>query len=224
MKTNFYIDGYNLYYGCLKHTPFKWLDLKSLFADKILNIQNPKATLGVIKFFTADVKAKVATRGQLAQIAQNQYHRGLSQLYPDEISIIKGYYSLERANLPVFKQPPDKGDRVEVWRLEEKQTDVNIALEAYRDAAKGDIEQLVFVTNDSDIVPALIAIREDFGDAIKIGIIVPRIKNNHRPCNVSLSKFADWTRQHILNDELRKSQLPDQIPTRKKPIKRPDYW
>ena len=224
MKTNVYVDGYNLYYGCLKHSAYKWLDLKSLLADKILHTQDPDAELGIIKFFTADVKAKIASRGQAAQIAQFQYHRGLQQLYPDEISIIKGFYSLERANLPAYKKPPDKSDRVEVWRLEEKQTDVNIVLEAYRDACKGEIEQLVFVTNDSDIEPVLRAIREDFADTVRIGVVVPRLKSNHRPTNVSLSQYADWTRHHILEDELQNSQLPDQIPTRKKPIKRPDYW
>ncbi|MGQ0569072.1 MAG: hypothetical protein ACT4P5_06000 [Armatimonadota bacterium] len=27
MRTNVYVDGFNLYYGCLKDTPCKWLDL-----------------------------------------------------------------------------------------------------------------------------------------------------------------------------------------------------
>lgn len=27
MKTNVYVDGFNLYYGCLNKTPYKWLDL-----------------------------------------------------------------------------------------------------------------------------------------------------------------------------------------------------
>ena len=30
MKTNIYIDGFNLYYGCVKDTPYKWLDLAKL--------------------------------------------------------------------------------------------------------------------------------------------------------------------------------------------------
>lgn len=224
MRTNFYVDGYNLYYGCLKHTPYKWLDQKILLVDHILHSQDPNAELGVIKFFTADVKAKVASQGQRAQIAQQNYHRALEILYPDQIDIIKGYYSLERANLPVFKKPPDKSDRVAVWRLEEKQTDVNIAIEAYRDASKWLCQQLVFVTNDSDIEPSLRAIREDLGDTIRIGVVVPRREGNHRPPSESLSKYADWVRSYILEDELKLSQLPEQIPTPKKPIKRPDYW
>jgi len=30
MLTNVYVDGFNLYYGCLKGTPYKWLDLGAL--------------------------------------------------------------------------------------------------------------------------------------------------------------------------------------------------
>ena len=26
MRTQVYVDGFNLYYGALKDTPFKWLD------------------------------------------------------------------------------------------------------------------------------------------------------------------------------------------------------
>ena len=136
MKTNIYIDGYNLYYGCLKHSHDKWLDPQRLFFDLILRAQAPSSELVSIKFFTADIKAKIASNGQLAQQAQQTYHRALEQIYPDSIKIIKGYYSLEKARLPVYQKPPNKTDRVDIWKLEEKQTDVNIALEAYRAHAR----------------------------------------------------------------------------------------
>ncbi len=29
MRTNVYVDAFNLYYGCLKGTPYRWLDLVS---------------------------------------------------------------------------------------------------------------------------------------------------------------------------------------------------
>ncbi len=35
METTIYIDGYNLYYGCLKYSPYKWLDLVELFTRHI---------------------------------------------------------------------------------------------------------------------------------------------------------------------------------------------
>ncbi len=225
MKTNIYVDGYNLFYGCLKHSTDKWLDLKALFADNILHAQCPDSELCWIKFFTADIKAKIASRGQAAQHAQQNYHRALSELYPEIIQIIKGYYSLEKARLLSYQQPPDKNKRVDVWRLEEKETDVNIALEAYRDVAKGGIQQVVFVSNDTDLAPALRAIREDFDGYVKIGVVIPVRKTPHgRPGNQSLSQYADWTRRHITDDELSSCQMPEKIPTRKRPILKPDYW
>lgn len=30
LKTSVYIDGFNLYYGALKQTPYKWLDIGKL--------------------------------------------------------------------------------------------------------------------------------------------------------------------------------------------------
>lgn len=225
MKTIIYVDGYNLYYGCLKHSPDKWLDLEKLLYQRVVYPQNPASELVSIRFFTADIKAKVASNGQAAQEAQQRYHRALCTLYPERIDIIKGYYSLEKARLLKYRTPPDKAARVDVWKLEEKQTDVNMALEAYRDASKGKVEQLVFVSNDTDLAPALAALREDFGATIQIGVVIPvRASVTHRPVNQQLSQYADWTRHHITDTELSDSQMPDRIPTRKKPITKPEYW
>lgn len=224
VKTIVYVDGYNLYYGCLKHSADKWLDLKKLF-QKILLAQNPGSDLIQIKFFTADIRAKVASHGQAAQIAQQSYHRALETKYPNDICIIKGTYSLERASLLVYAKPPNKENRIDVWKLEEKQTDVRLALEIYRDVANQVIQQVVLVTNDTDLVPALAAVREDFTDQLAIGVIIPRRKGDDgRPANNQLSRYADWTRQYITDLELSASQLPERLPTRKKPIKKPDYW
>lgn len=225
MNTIIYVDGYNLFYGCLKHTPYKWLDLHKLFVKHILRAQAPISQVIQIKFFTADIKAKIASNGQRATQAQQTYHRALIHMYPDTIQIIKGFYSLEKAKLPLFKSPPDKRDSVNVWRLEEKETDVNIALTAYRDVIKDTVEQIVFVSNDTDLSPALQAIRDDFGGDVKIGVIIPiRNTTTGRPANTKLSVHADWTRKYITEEELADSQLPHLIPTLKKPIRKPDYW
>jgi uncharacterized LabA/DUF88 family protein len=228
VKTIVYIDGYNLYYGRLKYSEYKWLDLYRLFSEQIVKTQSPQAIVTKVKYFTADIKAKVATHGQAAQHAQNNYHRALETLYPGKVEVIKGFYSLDYAKLPRYKQPPDKTDRVEVWRLEEKQTDVNIALHAYRDAIRQECEQIVLVSNDTDLEPALQIIRADVGDSVDIGIVIPIAKpapgKAHRPPNQRLSQYANWTRRYILDSELESSQLPNPIGTKKKPILRPDYW
>lgn len=116
LRTNVYIDGYNLFYGCLKHSNDKWLDIYHLFANRIIHAQDPKAIVDTVYFFTADIKSRISTQGEAAQKAQQAYHRALEKKYPDNIKIIKGYYALEKGNLLRYKQPPDKSDRVEVWR------------------------------------------------------------------------------------------------------------
>ena len=30
LRTSIYVDGFNLYHGCVKGTRYKWLDLKAL--------------------------------------------------------------------------------------------------------------------------------------------------------------------------------------------------
>lgn len=50
-RTTIYVDGFNLYYGCLKHTPYKWLDLKVLFSKLLDKTHDIKK----IKYFTAHI-------------------------------------------------------------------------------------------------------------------------------------------------------------------------
>jgi hypothetical protein len=52
-KDHRHVDGFNLYYGCLKGTPYRWLDL-SAFAQKML----PKDQIIGIKYFTAKVDVR----------------------------------------------------------------------------------------------------------------------------------------------------------------------
>ncbi len=55
MRTLVCVDGFNLYYGALKGTAWKWPDLPALFA-KILQ---PHHDILTIKYFTARVSEPV---------------------------------------------------------------------------------------------------------------------------------------------------------------------
>jgi uncharacterized LabA/DUF88 family protein len=225
MRTIAYIDGYNFYYGLLRNTPYKWLDTVSLIKH-ICHVQNPRIELVAVKFFTAPVITRVATRGDKSLRSQDSYHKALKTVHSEILEIICGYHILERGFPPRYKKPIDKADRVEVWRLEEKQTDVNIALHMYRDAAKGNCEQIVLASSDSDLEPALDFVKQDF-PTLDIGLILPRKQlegTKARPPNEGLSKHANWTRSHVLEEELKRFQFPDKVPTHKKPAIKPDYW
>lgn len=52
MRTIVYVDGFNLYYGLLRGTRHKWLDLRALFG-KLL----PKNDIVLVKYFTARIVA-----------------------------------------------------------------------------------------------------------------------------------------------------------------------
>ena len=228
VKTNIYIDGYNLYYSRLKGTAFKWLDLAFLFCDQIVRQQDPSAQVSSVKFFTSPVKASYARHGQASEHAQTQYHRALLAKYPDLIEIIKGFHIFQPTALPVFEhgEAPSKSKVAKVWMIEEKQTDVNIALQAYRDVARGICDQVVICSNDSDLEPALRLIREDAPHA-KIGLIMPlrpQAQGDGKVPNKRLTPLAHWVRHHILDDELMRAQLPQNVPTKKKPAIKPPHW
>lgn len=53
MQTNVYIDGFNLYYGAVRNTPYKWLN-PELLARALL----PDASINRVKYFTAPVKSR----------------------------------------------------------------------------------------------------------------------------------------------------------------------
>ena len=226
MDTIVYIDGYNLFYGRLRNTSFKWLDAFKLF-QSIAKIQNPSSKIIKIKYFTAPVKANFSSHGQESVTTQNIYHRALKYIYGDSIDIIYGYHTVEKGYPPRYQKPINKDDRVEIWKFEEKQTDVNIALHMYRDAVNESCAQQILVSNDSDLELPLKLISEDKPD-ITLGLIIPRPKptglQNSRPPNKSLSQYVNWTRGHILDEECRNAQFADIIPTNKKSIKKPQYW
>jgi uncharacterized LabA/DUF88 family protein len=221
-----YIDGYNLYYSRLKGSAFKWLDVVALFRDHLLHAQLPDAQVTRIRYFSAPALAKFATHERDSVTAQNEYLRALKARNPHLLEIQMGYHVVEHVPMIAYKEPPDKTARVGVWRLEEKLTDVNIALAMYRDAAKGLVDIIVLCTNDSDMVPAIKAIQADF-PAIQIGVIAP-LPPPHgkivRRANKELSKLANWSRHYILDEELQKAQLPSVVPTRKKAARKPTYW
>jgi hypothetical protein len=70
--TNVYVDGFNLYYGCLKGTSHKWLDLDALCRTLL-----PNNELQRIRYFTARVKVR---HDPLAPVRQDLYLRALSTL------------------------------------------------------------------------------------------------------------------------------------------------
>jgi 6-hydroxy-3-succinoylpyridine 3-monooxygenase len=112
--------------------------------------------------------------------------------------------------------------QVSIWKVEEKKTDVNLAIHAVKDALKSSIDHIVFATNDTDIAPALEMIRACAPQVI-IGLVIPTTNHERRP-NYSLQEHAHWTRNCITLQELASAQFPRVIPNKKRAIVKPDAW
>ena len=228
MRTAFFIDGYNLFYGLLAGTPFKWLDLPALLTY-ITKIQNPASETAQVNYFTSPVLPPLATRGKESAEAQDVYIRALKA---KGVTVHLGRHRLNRGSAPRYLDgiPASRSDKVDVWDLEEKETDVNIAISMYRLLSKQQnleadarIAQIVLVSADTDMTPALKAIKEDFPE-ITVGIILPHREGIERGVPGSLKNYSDWIRRQVKIDELQSHQFPERVPTKKKPAIKPHYW
>lgn len=185
-----------------------------------------------IRYFTAPISPRAA-KGADSVASQLQYHRALAA--NERISITSGYYSLTKSNQHVVDaEEPDKDPRecgkITVWKLEEKQSDVNLALSLYDDAIScRKLDQLVVVTNDTDIAPALELIRKKRPELV-IGLVIPTRRDSSSPTkkerqpNGELRKHAHWVRKHIAPEELAASQLPRVILGKNKDATKPISW
>jgi uncharacterized LabA/DUF88 family protein len=229
VRTAFFVDGYNLFYGLLAGTENKWLNLPALLSH-ILRVEQPHSELVSVNFFTAGVKPSLASRGQLSKEAQDTYLRAL---IVNGVEVFYGRHRLTPAKALRFIDrltPPSRQDLVDIWRLEEKETDVHLAISMYRLAARqhklpaGErVEQIVLVSADTDMSPALRALREDYPE-LKIGIILPHREGTLRGSPGSLHNYSDWMRKVVTVEELSAHQFPYRVPTLKKPAYKPDYW
>ncbi|MCY4047030.1 MAG: NYN domain-containing protein [Candidatus Dadabacteria bacterium] len=205
LRTTVYVDGLNLYYGCVKNTPFKWLDLKSLFSQ-LLKSNN---LITQIKYFTAIVKP--IPGNEKAPQRQQTYLRALQKHIP-EISIHYGHFALHKVAMAEVTPPHNT---VKVWRAEEKGSDVNLAVHLLNDAWLDTYDCAVIASNDSDMTESLKMVRERFPEKV-IGLITPGGTSS-----AQLGKYAHFVRK-IRGSLLHKSQMPDNIPGTT--IRKPDDW
>ena len=119
-----YVDGSNLYYGLLRHTAHKWLDL-SAFAKKLLI---PEYQIETIKYFTSRVIDTTCDHHRSDR--QDKYIDALSC---QGISVIEGYYRMRVERLEATENPcktcplVKRKGFIRGTRVSEKLTDVNMA-------------------------------------------------------------------------------------------------
>ena len=162
MKTNFYVDAFNLYYGCLKGTPDRWLDLDALFRAVF-----PKNQINRIRYFTAIVESRPSDLHRPAH--QRAYLRALQTI--PSLSIHYGQYKTRAVRLPLAKPPTNGPQTAHVLRTEEKGTDVNLASHLLLDAFREDCETAIVVSNDAEEKTPIEITMTELG--ISVGVLNP---------------------------------------------------
>lgn len=223
MRTIAYIDGFNLYFGCLKNAPHcRWLNVESL-VRRLCKENNPETDIVSIQYFTAPIKSGLSPRGIESVKAQSDYLRALKAHCPF-VDIIEGKYFIVPASYYGDTKPIDFSKKHKVLRPEEKQTDVNIALHMLRDATDQICNQQVLFSNDSDYAPIFAMIKQRHPD-MRLGVVPPILSGEvKRYPSRELTDLSNWSRRSIRESTLNNCQLPDKIPTRKKPIFKPAHW
>lgn len=151
IRTNVYVDGFNLYYGCVKGTPYKWLNIAELCRLSLPSHYR----LHRIRYFTALVKPRPADPHQ--DIRQQTFIRALQTL-PD-LSVHYGEFLQSNVRMHLTN-PPSKGPTtVLVVKTEEKGSDVNLATYLLVDAYEHDFEAAVVITDDSDLAEPISIVR-----------------------------------------------------------------
>jgi hypothetical protein len=148
-KTFVYVDGFNLYYGCLKNTPYKWLNIQ-LLCELLL----PHNDIRKIYYFTARVGGTQSDPDKPQR--QLTYVRALKTL--PSIEIIDGHFIRDKM---IFEKADGTGP-VEVIRTKEKATDVNLASQLLWDAHCNSFETAVLITGDSDFVAPISMVKHRF--------------------------------------------------------------
>jgi hypothetical protein len=205
MKINVYVDGFNLYYGALRKTPYRWLNIKTM-----CQLLFPKDQINKIKYFSARVSARPNDPDQ--PIRQATYWRALQTL--PESSIIEGSFLVKNIMMPLANTNPQQYARV--IKTEEKGSDVNLAVHLLNDAYKKDFELAVLVTNDSDLVEPVRIVRQELN--LPVGLLNP-----HQKPSFELKKYATFIKQ-IRTGVLKASQFPNQVSDKNGTFHKPAGW
>ena len=206
-RTIVYVDGFNFYYGAVRGTPWKWLDPAALF-QKVLGPQNK---LVKVKYFTARVQPSPSDPN--VNVRQDTYLRALHAHCP-LIELYYGHFLRHRIPMEHANPPPAS---VEVWKNEEKGSDVNLALHVLNDAWLNAYDCAVIVSNDSDLAESLRLVKAQ--NQKIIGLVTPGAPK--RKTSLQLKRHANFVRP-IRSWMLRDSQLPNPIPGTT--IHKPTSW
>ena len=155
----FFIDGFNLYHSIddlakkfPRYNRYKWLNLRELSNSFLSKSQK----LEDVYYFSA-----------LATWNNEKTHKHeiyIKALQSTNVNIVMEKFKRKSIDCKKCKS--------KIFKPEEKQTDVNIATYLFKHAVLGSYDIAYILTGDSDIIPAVKAVKELFPTKL-INLIIP---------------------------------------------------
>jgi uncharacterized LabA/DUF88 family protein len=167
----------------------------------------PEDEIISVKYFTAAIKIRTDDE-QIKTTRQQLYWRALRTL--PKVEIIEGIFLQHK----VFMKSVKEKDYVQVYKSEEKGTDVSIASHLVNDAHNNVFERAVVISNDSDLVTPIKIVVSELN--IPVTITSPFNRNNLQLKSVSsdvkqirsgLLRVSQF--EHILKDDVGEFTIPE---------------
>jgi uncharacterized LabA/DUF88 family protein len=225
LRTNVYIDAFNVYYGCTRNTPYRWLNLA-----RLCEMMLPSNDIHQIKVFTGKVKGRPHDPDQPAR--QQIYFRALETI--PNLTLIYGNFLTHRRMMPRAESlASGELEYVEVLVTQEKGSDVNLASHMLYDAFVDAYDIAVILSNDSDLAEPVKILRVQMKK--KVGILNPQINRpEYRDAQGKIDpekiKFSFELRRYAIfykaltEEALQQSQFPDTLTDRKGAFHKPPSW
>ena len=205
-----YIDGFNLFHGCLQGTAYQWLNLGAL-CRRLL----PRNPIDHIHYFTSRVTTR--TEAPTGPEQQNAYLRALGTV--DELTIHYGHFQSTRTRLPLADPRPGGPKMAEVIKTQEKASDVNLATRILLDAFSKKSDIAVVISNASDLRAPIRALIEELG--MPVGLVNPHPAKLRSRDLIGLEPLFF---KQIRPSALRDCQFPPVLYDDHGEIRRPDGW
>lgn len=237
MGTYVYIDGLNFYYGAVKGTDQKWVDIAAFSRHLV-----PADRIDKVRYFTAMVKRRWPE--DRAHERQNAYLRALR--CDPLIEVTMGHFRVDERWRPLADTDRSMADllrpelqpkwlvdlifrrskarrtlpatQARVQIAEEKGSDVNLASYLLHDVFTGACTKAIVVTNDADLETP---IRLAAATGVPVGIVNPQ----RGPINARLRPPTSTFEIPFRREDLVGLQLPRIVRTsRGREIHKPRSW
>ena len=233
LRTFFYIDALNLYYGALRDTPYRWLDINKFcvallqqkphfnedntITDNFVKwrlrlpflFKTPQTAFNIvcIKIFTAPLKTMPWDTEAPAR--QKNYLTALKAHDSKQlIKICYGQFSVRKKTARDAEHPHQKR---KIVYPEEKGSDVNLALHMLNDAVNNEYDCAVMVSNDTDLVSALKMVQAR-GQLVGVGFPLGHKRSPAHQLKAHANFYINFNAENASSVAC---QLPDIVPNPK---------